>query len=171
MFKNNRRFQLLIITFFVQFLIILYISLSYEIVALIGNTYQFKIEGYDPIDPLRGRYLAYIIDTDTITNQLGDYTGRCYITIAKDNEGYAYLDRTYKEKPKEVDYIVAQKYGEEYYQTYFTKYFINEAVAQKAEELFRENNEQGLVVVKVKNGRSIVEGLYIGDKLIENYFE
>ncbi len=171
MFKNNRRFQILIVVFFIQFLVILYISLSYELVSFSGNTYQFKVEGYDPIDPLRGRYLAYIVNTDTITNELGDYIGRCYITIEKDSEGYAYLDKTYKEKPEQKDYIVAQKYGNDYYETYFTKYFVNETIALRAEDLLRENSGESSVVVKVKNGRSIVEGLYVGDKLIDNYFE
>lgn len=169
--KQNKPLQLAIIIFAVQFLVILYISLSYELVSFGGNTYQFKIEGYDPIDPLRGRYLAYIIDTDTIDSQLGEnYMGKCYITIAKDDTGYAYLDKAYADKPKNIDYIIAQKYGRDYYDTYLTKYFINEAVAQRAEELLNQNIEESSVVIKVKNGRTIVEGLYVKDQLIENYF-
>ncbi|MDF2613033.1 MAG: hypothetical protein K0S71_819 [Clostridia bacterium] len=173
MFKNNKRLKTLICIFCLQLIVILYISLSYELVALTGNAYKFNIEGYDPIDPLRGRYLAYIIDTETITSDLGSYTGKCYITIKQDKDGYAYLDKAYKEKPKEAgtDYISGQKYGDGYYETPFTKYFVNETIALKAEQLFRENSEKSYVMVKVKNGKSIVEGLYIGDKLIDNYFQ
>lgn len=171
MFKNNKRLKILIVVIFLQLLTILYISASYEFVALAGNTYKFNIEGYDPVDPLRGRYLAYIIDTETIKSDLGAYTGKCYITIKKGTDGYAYLDKAYKEKPEETDYIIGQKYGDDYYETPFTKYYVNETIALQAEELFRENSGESYVTIKVKNGKSIVEGFYIGDKLIDNYFE
>ena len=171
MFKTNKRLKILIVVFFLQLIAILYISLSYEIVALGGNTYKFSIEGYDPVDPLRGRYLAYIIDTETIKSDLGSYTGECYITIKKDKDGYAYLDKAYKEQPKETDYITAQKRGDDYYETPFTKYYVNETIALQADELIRENREKSYVVIKVKNGKSIVQGLYMDDKLIDNYFK
>ncbi len=171
MFRDNKRFQLLIIVFLMQFFTVLYISLSYELVALSGNAYRFKIEGYDPIDPLRGRYLAYMINTETVTDDLGEYRGECYITIGEDENGYAYLDKAFKERPQEADYITAERYGSEYYETPFQKYYVNEAIAQKAEELLRSNLSDSYVVIKVNSGKSIVEGLYIGDKHIDNYFE
>ncbi|MDF2594120.1 MAG: hypothetical protein K0R69_461 [Clostridia bacterium] len=170
MFEKNKRFLLLIVIFLIQFFTIVSLSLSYEAAARQGNAYKFKIEGYDPIDPLRGRYLDYMIDTETIEDTLGDYTGKCYITLAKDQEGYAYLDKVYKEKPKGVDYITANKYGLDYYETPFTKYYINEDIALKAEEMIRNNREDSYVLVKIKNGKSIVEGLYVKDKLIDKYF-
>jgi len=171
MFKSNKRFRLLIVIFFLQLFIILYLSVSYELVAITGNTYRFKIEGYDPIDPLRGRYLAYMINTQTITDTLGEYTGACYIAILKDSEGYAYLDKVYKERPQGIDYITAIKHWGSYYETPFQNYYINEAIAPRAEELLRNNIGETHVSVKVRNGKSIVEGLYVGNKLIDNYFE
>lgn len=171
MSKTSRRFKILVMVFLVQLMAILSISLSYENVRTSGRAYKFKIEGYDPIDPFRGRYLQYIINTEGINNYLGSMTGKCYITIKEDEKGYAYLDEAYKEKPKDTDYIIGKRYEGNYYETPFNKYFINETIAFEAEKLFREYGGESYVLVKVKNGKGIVEGLYIGDKRIENYYK
>jgi len=168
--KNTKHFRLLIVVFFVQLIAILSISLSHEMIRLTGDAYKLKIEGYDPIDPLRGRYLAYRIGTERVTGNLGDYTGKCYITLATDQDGYTYLDKAFKEKPKDRPYIVARRYGEQYYETPFTKYFLSEDIALKAETIMRDKLDKSYIIIKVKDGKSIVEGLYIEDKLIDNYF-
>lgn len=161
--NNRKKFLLLVSIFLIQLFCISYISISYELTALTGKEYQFKIEGYDPVDPFRGRYLAYTISTEKVIDTLGAYTGKCYITIGIDEKGYAYLNKASIEKPQGEDYIVAYRYISGRYDIPFTRYYVNEDKALEAEELFRENPDDAYIIIRVKKDRSIAESLFIGD--------
>ncbi len=166
--KNRVKFWLFMAIFLIQFVCITSVSISYELTALTGKEYQFKIEGYDPVDPFRGRYLAYTINTAKVIDELGMYTGKCYITIGVDEKGYAYLNKVYSERPKDEDYIVAYRYVKGSYNLPFTRYYVNENQALEVEELFRENPDDAYIVIKVNKDKSIVESLFIGNNKISS---
>lgn len=161
--NNKKKFLLLVAIFLIQLFCISYISISYEITALTGKEYQFKIEGYDPVDPFRGRYLAYTISTDKVIDELGEYAGKCYITIGIDEKGYAYLDRAFAQRPQGKDYIVVRRYRYGGYDIPFTRYYVNEDKALEAEELFQKNPDDAYIIIRVKKDKSIAESLFIGN--------
>ncbi len=163
---NSKKIRLFVIMFAIQLFCISYISVAYELTALTGKEYQFKIEGYDPIDPFRGRYLAYRISTDKVIDELGEYRGKCYITVGIDQKGYAYLNKITIKKPQGEDYIMAHRYTMGSYNLPFTRYYVNEDKALEAEKLFQEHPDDAYIVIRIRKNKSIAESLFIGSNKI-----
>ncbi len=130
-----------------------------------GTPYKFKVELYDPYDAYRGRYLALYSPTVKFS-QSNDNSSR-YGIIEKDTKGFAYISELTDEKPQSGDYLTSANIS--YFQMPIERYYLDEDLAVGAEELMRETKKSCYVVLKVKDGKSVIEGLYIGDTRIEDY--
>lgn len=122
-----------------------------------GESYKVEVEPYDPYDPFRGRYVAL---STSVPNNNGH--GK-YALLDKDSRGYAIITH-FDEKTVENGVYVKN--------LRLDRYYMNEKMALEAERLQREMDLSGdsmYLLVRVKNGHYVIQGLYVNDITIEEY--
>lgn len=84
----------------------LYMTLSSEDILANGKLYKFRLQGGDPFDPFRGKYLRlnYAINELPIDEKV-EVGEEIYASIKVDNEGFAYLAKAYAKPPQKGDYL------------------------------------------------------------------
>lgn len=119
-----------------------------------GEPYKFVVQPYDPYDPFRGRYVA-------LQSELS-WSPEPYSLLGRDDQGYAVITEASRDKPKEQDYAKNLR---------LSRYYMNEKMAPEAERLQRSLAEEDILylLVKVKNGNYVIEGLYLNDIRIEEH--
>ena len=147
-----------------------------------GSEFLFKVEAYDPYDMFRGNYLnirfeedtAPYVSSNTYSEENNDYKkAECYATININKDGFAYFTSVSPIKPTYTsNYFKTTGYYNKYDKTYRidtpNRYYMNENKSEKAEKIYRENIDNAYVKVRVKNGKMVLVGVYINDKLIDS---
>lgn len=122
-----------------------------------GESYKFEVAPYDPYDPFRGRYVS-LRPTLSLYSMDGEY-----VVLEKDSAGYAVISGWQADKPKTGQYAKNLQ---------LNRYYMNEKMAPEAERIQRNldlKSETIYLLVRVKNGDYVIEGLYINDVPIEQY--
>lgn len=122
-----------------------------------GESYKFDVAPYDPYDPFRGRYVS-LSTTLSLYSSDGEYA-----LLGKDSAGYAVINEWVSQKPTDKPYVK---------NLILNRYYMNEKMAPEAERIYRDldlDKEKIYLLVKVKNGDYVIEGLYINDIPIEQY--
>jgi uncharacterized membrane-anchored protein len=145
--------RILAVFILLQLLVPGYMVFRHYDTLITGEAYKFIVEPYDPYDPFRGRYVALSAEQ----NLYGD--GR-YAMLAQDAEGYAIISGWSEEKPRDGAYVTDIS---------LDRYYMNEAMAPEAERLQRDlaETDRMYLLVKVKSGNYVIEGLYLNDVPIE----
>ncbi|NLT58276.1 MAG: GDYXXLXY domain-containing protein [Clostridiales bacterium] len=123
-----------------------------------GESYKFQVRPYDPYDPFRGRYVALMPDLGPQGDRRGEYA-----LLGRDADGYAVVTGWRDERPAEGPYVKDLQ---------LDRYYMNEKMAPQAERLsFDLDLEQNAfyLLVKVRQGRYVIAGLYVNDTPIEQY--
>jgi uncharacterized membrane-anchored protein len=152
---------------------------KYEAVMKYGREYKFKCAPVDPVDRLRGRYVALRFEAEPASCEV--YENRCrsiWVSIEKDENGFVKIKESSLVKPAQGDSIKMKipPFGRPNFP--FDKYFMNEALAPAAEEVYRKHTRLGdisgekylsdcYLVVKVWRGSATAVALMVGDKPIE----
>ena len=146
-----------------------------------GTAYKFRCGPVDPYDYFRGRYVALSFLDTTIDHWEGEKFKKgdpAYALLDVDEEGFAKILDVTSAPPRSGDYLevgaVAYSYGNSPLRVSlpFDKYFMNEFDAPAAEIAYRDQSrtEEGAhVVVRVRDGRGALDGLFIGDMPVEEY--
>jgi len=119
-----------------------------------GSDYKFIVMPYDPYDPFRGRYV------ELRPAELTYYT---YSVLGRDARGYAtVLPESGQDMPKSGEYIKNLQ---------LNRYYMNEQMAPIAERIQQNLSDDDVMylLVKVKDGHYVIEGLYLNDISIETY--
>ena len=118
-----------------------------------GEEYKFIVQPYDPYDPFRGRYVAL---------RPIERTYSTYAVLGHDNRGYAAIIAAGDSQPHSGTYVKNLR---------LDRYYMNEKMAPIAEriQLSLSNSDLMYLLVKVKNGHYVIEGLYLNDTSIEQY--
>ena len=162
-----------------------------------GKLYKFRVQGRDPFDFFRGNYLTVRIDTRGIATDKKDWKAgqTVYLTIDKDEQGYAYFDEALENPPKKGDYMESRVVrwwdateaiggfglfggrGRERttvdveMPNNLTKYFINEEYATDGEYVMQSMRRATTVHVRVLNGSARLQDLYVGPTPMMKYLE
>lgn len=122
---------------------------------VMGEDYKFIVVPYDPYDPFRGRYVALRVEQFS-------YSEGTYALLDRDEQGFAVVSGWSAFKPKVGDYAKNLE---------LNRYYMNEAMAPEAERIQRNltDNDRLYLLVKVKSGSYVIEGLYLNDIPIEQY--
>lgn len=146
-----------------------------------GVAYKFRCGPVDPYDYFRGRYVALSFPDMQIADWRGKrfkYGDPAYARLGINEEGYAMVVDVTSEPPASGDYLAVKAIVGDYQNAPlrvtlpFDKYFMNEFDAPAAEIAYRNQSrtEDGAhVVVRVREGRGVIDGLYIGDVPVEEY--
>jgi len=116
-----------------------------------GDAYKFVVRPYDPYDPFRGRYVEL---------RPVEQTYSTYAVLARDRQGYASISDSSDYKPLSGIYVKNLR---------LNRYYMNENMAPIAERIQRSlsDNDFMYLLVRVKNGHYVIEGLYLNDTPIE----
>lgn len=120
-----------------------------------GEDYKFIVRPYDPYDPFRGRYVALQTEQSLFGNQT-------YAMLERDALGYATIAGWSDSKPQGEAYVKNLQ---------LDRYYMNERMAPEAERIQFNlaESDQLYLMVKVKNGAYVIQGLYFNDIPIEQY--
>ncbi|MCX5705439.1 MAG: GDYXXLXY domain-containing protein [Candidatus Omnitrophica bacterium] len=144
-----------------------------------GEQFKFKTAPVDPYDAFRGRYVALRIENDHVIKQgVQDFdNGRSvYAIIDLDDQGFAGFSDLTLSRPIGKAYIKAKtgypSGSKIYLDLPFDRYYMEEKAAPAAEAAYRKHSQQGeqdaYIVVRVKDGFAVIEGLYVAGQRIED---
>lgn len=139
-----------------------------------GKEFKFNTEPVDPYDLMRGKYVTLRFSENraraTTEIQKGDLV---YITIGKDDQGYAFLKDVLKELPlSEEDYLelTLNNYINRHNDSIdvhlpFDRFYMEESKAELAEDLYRESiqsvQNESCAVVMIKDGQAVLKDILI----------
>lgn len=168
----------------------IYKIISYEFPLTQPTIYKFEIEALDPYDSFRGRYIVLSPRPSIIIAENGeDFSGGRYVyaIVTRDKEGFAKIASLSMRQPDVPSLKIRSPYlereypglkkGESVYRVElpFTKYFMNEKNAPKAEELTAKMLRRGVksaAVVKIyRDGNYSVTDIEIGGRSIREYLK
>lgn len=158
---------------------------KYEDILRNGHIYKFRTAPVDPYDAFRGKYVALRFANTETTIRKGDNMrsrDSAYVALHHDEKGFAQFGEMTAEPPASGDYLrVEYLYASEFnarFRLPFDSYFMEENLAPKAEQAYRLNSNRlgqtddlTYVVVRVKNGRGVIENLFIKDQPIREYIK
>jgi uncharacterized membrane-anchored protein len=143
-----------------------------------GNEFKFKIIPVDPIDPLRGRYLALSFDQNAFTLDSMKYYDNSvplFAEINNDNDGFGFVKQLYFENkpPSTTDFIQINDFytiqndstSTIHYTLPFSRFYVNEKEAPRLEkeylEALRDSSKVCYAKVFVHNGQAIMKELIV----------
>ena len=152
-----------------------------------GISYRFKPIPIDPVDAFRGKFVVLNYEglnrKYTNAEETFQRGQMLYLTIAKDDKGYAHFSEVLTTAPESGDYLsttcldlsnneIRLKVPKN-----MERYFLNESIAPEAERFYNQLNSQNAdadsifmyVDTKVKNGKILLEQLYFKDQTVEDY--
>ena len=150
-----------------------------EVTLRTGIPFRFKTAPVDPYDAFRGRYVAFRVEVNKVSKPEGvdlKYGQKVFAQLAVDENGFAKISKISLKKPKDLTYLTVTV-------TYLNgndvglnlpidRYYMEEKAAPRAEQVYREHSrrdkQDAYVVVRVTNGFAVIEGLYVGDRRIED---
>jgi uncharacterized membrane-anchored protein len=176
--KNKIFVVILTIVSIAQLYIPATIIFKSEAILKKGSKYLFKTAPIDPTDAFRGKYVQLAFEADSLIVEdwrKNNYNRIQYLNIVKDDLGYVKLTGLAEKIPSAGDYIkVKIRYianSVAYFNYPFDRFYLEEGMAEKAEELYRKDNISGkqdsYAVVRVQSGSALIEDLWIGGKPIK----
>ncbi len=144
-----------------------------------GLAFKFKTAPVDPYDAFRGRYVAIRVDVGQVARPKWPVLKggeRVFALLTYGADGFAQIAAILPSRPSGGAYLPAKvRYvaGENLMLDFpIDRYYMTEKAAPEAEKLYRERSRNGKtdtwVLVKIKDGLTVVEGLYINGKRIED---
>ncbi len=151
---------LLIVTILVQILIPAYMIWGKYDVLKNGEEVKIKVAPFDPYDSFRGRYVSLWYDYELSYDQRKGKYG--ILEVGED--GFAVVTKVVKEKPVDRLYLTSKR--EDYFNMPLDRYYMEETLAPKAQDMISVEKE-AYVTVKIKDGKSVISGLYVEGMPIE----
>jgi uncharacterized membrane-anchored protein len=177
---------------FLLFVLIAVIQLAVPIAEIVrheqvlqsGVPYKFRTAPVDPADAFRGRYVALAYEGTAAPLREGDdlwYGTPAYVRLGKDEAGFARFVELSATPPESGDYLLVEsrftgQRGDEeemHFSLPFDRFYMDETDAPRAEAAYRRyagrsdsDTVTAYVLVRVKEGRGVIEELYIKDKPI-----
>lgn len=176
--KNKLTIGLFICAVVIQIITPVSMIVKREIILRSGEQFKFKTRPVDPFDAFRGRYVALSVEAANLPRPKGavfQHGQKVYASIAVDEQGFAKFSDAVPSRPKSGPYILAKvRYPSGSILTLelpFDRYYMEEKSAPRAEKIYREyssrDKQDAYILVRVKNGAAVVEGLYVGGRRIE----
>jgi len=146
-----------------------------------GRVWKFKTEPVDPVDAIRGRYIALRFAAEkakpTPEPDVAALISPLFVTLKEDAEGFAQVDQITNDRISGDNVIqVENGYWSDGWQRVrfpFDKLWVAEKIAPQAEQAYRENSRRGkenaYVTVRVRNGDAALEELYIDNQPLADY--
>lgn len=143
-----------------------------HVTLLDGRSYRVRITGHDPADIFRGRYLRFAMpDTARArSEQLPPDARRGYVTLSEGPDGFAQFDLLSSKPDRNIESLAVKlqhwNYSSARFSPPFSRYYINERQAEKAEKLFLEavRRKEAVLLFRVKDGFAVIEDIELGGR-------
>jgi uncharacterized membrane-anchored protein len=143
-----------------------------------GVLFRFKTAPVDPYDAFRGRYVALGVEANKAVKPQGVNLRsgqKVYAQIIVDENGYAKTYQITTQKPKDSAFLTARvsylSGNDVFLDLPIDRYYMEEKAAPRAEQIYRKHSgrdkQDAYVVVRIKDGFAVIEGLYVGGQRIE----
>ena len=161
-------------------LIPMYLIFQSEDVLTNGHQHKLRLQGYDPLDPFRGKFLRLRFENNIPCDAdlaIGD---NGYVLLEKDSIGYSHFSFVQKTRPSHSDYIeakVTMVYGGKADMDFdnLNKFFINEGVAEEAETIMADFTQMApdkiYMTIRVLDGEVRIEDIIVKAKTLLKYIE
>ncbi len=132
------------------------------------SVWRFRIGGFDPLDPFRGRYIQFSVPAllEVERDIDGEYPSflaegeEFYAVLARDDAGFGRIAFASAEKPDgDGDWLTLRHAGEGKVEPVFSRYYVNAARADKLDREFRTNRNSAYVTVRIANGVGVITGV------------
>ncbi|MEP7015215.1 MAG: GDYXXLXY domain-containing protein [Verrucomicrobiota bacterium] len=148
-----------------------------------GRVWKFKTAPVDPLDAIRGRYIALRFAAEAVPSPEPPGPERIpggaivYVALKEDADGFARVDRI-SVAPLKGDDVVKAENGywrdqADHVSFPFNKLWVSEQNAVAADKAYAENsrrgNENAYVTVRVRDGDAALEQLYIDNQPLGDY--
>jgi uncharacterized membrane-anchored protein len=162
---------------------------DHEQVLELGTVYKFRTAPIDPRDPFRGEYVVLNFEAESGSWPLAEGAGNsgnthAYGLLGLDSAGFAIITALSTEAPAQGDHLAVSymTWGSDTAQRIalpFDRYYLQEGDGAATETMLQPQwNEDEVVeplpacaVVRVLNGKAVVEDLVIGDRPLKEWLE
>jgi len=161
-------------------LVPMYLIFQSEDVLTNGHKHKLRLEGYDPFDPFRGKFLRLRFENNIpcdITLAAGD---KGYVLLEKDSLGFSHFSFVQKSRPTHSDYVEAETqavYGGRAEMNFdnLNKFFINEDKAKVAEDILADYTSMApdkiYMTIRVLDGEARIEDIIVKAKTLLEYIQ
>ncbi len=161
-------------------LIPLYLIFKSEDVLKNGHQHKLRLQGYDPMDPFRGKFLRIRFE-NSVRCETGMKEGDLgFVLLEKDTSGFSHFSYVQKERPPHSDYVEAKiimvyEGRAELDFDNLNKYFINEDQAGEAEEIIADFTRMAPdkihLNIRVLDGEARIEDIIVKSKKLLDYIK
>ena len=146
---------------------------DYEATLSKGEPLRFALAPVDPVDPLRGRYVALRFELEDVPlpappeARIGDWV---YVVLGVGEDGFAMARQLRADPPGGGPYLRARlgwsppgPEGPTRIELPFDRYYTEESKAPRIERLYasRPDRARTYAVVRVRGGRGVIETLVV----------
>jgi uncharacterized membrane-anchored protein len=144
-----------------------------------GRVWKFRTVPVDPVDVIRGRYIALGFAAQEFDApakfEAGDKS--VYAVLKQGTDGFAQIDHLTTEALRTDDAVLVESVwwygGKQHVRFAFNKFWVAEANASAAERAYAENNrrdnQNAYVTVRVQRGDAALDQLYIDNQPLSDY--
>ncbi|MDH4472730.1 MAG: GDYXXLXY domain-containing protein [Fluviicola sp.] len=161
-------------------LIPMYMIFQSEDVLTNGHRHKLRLQGYDPLDPFRGKFLRLRFE-NRVPYEAGLKEGDIgFVLLEKDTSGFSYFSYVQKNRPSHSDYVEAKVeliYAERASMDFdnLNKFFINEDKAKEAEVILSDYTDMAsdkiYLTIRILDGEARIEDIIVKAKTLLNYIE
>lgn len=158
---------------------------KYEDVLQNGTSYKFPTAPVDPYDAFRGKYVALnFADTWTTLPEGNEFgpSGYAYVSLRTRENGFVKYEALTLEPPASGDYLRVDYWmmglNNVRFSLPFNRFYMEESMAPRAERAYLRNSNrsgssvgQTYALVRVKNGRGVIEDLFINDQPVREFIK
>ena len=144
-----------------------------------GRVWKFRTAPVDPVDVIRGRYIAlrFAAEEFTAPSKFEAADNSVYAVLKEDTDGFAEIDHLTTEALRTNDAVPVESVwwynGKQQVRFLFNKFWVAEANAAAAEHAYVENNrrdnQNAYVTVRVRRGDAALDQLYVDGQPLADY--
>lgn len=144
-----------------------------------GRVWKFRTAPVDPVDAIRGRYIALRFATEEFDAPVKFESGNksVYAVLKQNTDGFAEVDHLTTEAVETDDVVPVESAwwygGKQHVRFPFSKFWVAEANAPAAERAYIENNrrdkQNAYVTVRVRRGDAALDQLFIDNEPLSEY--
>jgi uncharacterized membrane-anchored protein len=144
-----------------------------------GRVWRFRTAPVDPVDVIRGRYIALRFAAEEFASPAKFEAGSnsVYAVLKQGTDGFAEVDHLTLEVVRTNDAVPVESVwwyeGKQQVRFPFNKFWVAETNAAAAERAYVENNrrdnQNAYVTVRVRRGDAALDQLYIDNQPLSDY--
>jgi len=171
--KRTIEVVLLGIGIFLSLALNLYTVITSERSLAVPTQWKFRISGYDPYDPVRGRYIQFTVDElqlfrDTSLAQGLEEGDAFYAILDCDSEGYAYITKVSRSKPdKHTGWLTLRYVGGRSIDNTFDRYYVTAPMADELQKKFDSFRNSAYITMQIAQGLGVITALEFEEAIEE----